>query len=34
VNERPEGLLDENNVKVQMGLKNFSDDKVVFSDVL
>ena len=33
-NERPGGLLDENNVKVQMGLKNYFDDKVVFSDVL
>lgn len=33
-NEQPEGLLDDNDVKVRMGLKNFFDDKVVFSDVL
>ena len=34
MNEQPGGLLDENDVKVRMGLKNCFDDKVVFSDVL
>jgi len=34
MNERPEGFLDENDVKVGMGLKDCFDDKIVFSDIL
>ena len=34
MNERPEWFLDENNVKVGMGLKDCFDDEIVFSDIL
>jgi len=33
-NERSGGFLDENDVKIRMSLKDFFDDKIVFSDVL
>ena len=34
MNERLEEFLDENDVKVGMGLKNHFDDKIVFLDIL